>query len=122
MPDKKSSENREDVRIYNPQTAEWESGHEVAQMHSAPDPVAEHLAQVEGDVAPGDRNAEELAQLDPADAGPVVTAGQNTGVAPAADAGPVGAGATGGAARGGAATGGRAAAGGGGGAGNTGGA
>jgi hypothetical protein len=70
---KRKAEAREDVRVFNPKTGQYETSGEAFDMHFSPDPVAEHLAQVEGEPAPGDRTEEELIGLDPADVGPVIT-------------------------------------------------
>jgi hypothetical protein len=64
---------RENIRVFNPHTGQYESGGDAVKNHFSPDPEAEHMAQVDGKSAPGDRTEEELRGLDPADAGPVVT-------------------------------------------------
>lgn len=66
---------RENVRVFNPQTGQYEK---PKAEHKAL--VAEHEAQIEGQPAPGDRTIEELAALDPGMAGPTLTSESVAGV------------------------------------------
>ena len=60
----------ENVQVYDAFTAKWRKP-----LAADRDKVAEHAAQVAGEPAPGDRTEDQLRNLPPSEAGPVLTPG-----------------------------------------------
>lgn len=72
---------RDNVRVFNPHTGKYEPAKADDAFR-----VEEHQAQIDNKPAPGDRSEEEIRELSPGQAGPVLTS-ESAGSRAAADNG-----------------------------------